>query len=83
MIQRNDDGGVALIRMENEPANVLTAEFSDALIAEFDRVRNDGGVEAVVLTGTGPAFSAGVELFRVVDGGAAYVESLLTSLGVL
>ncbi|WP_425155175.1 enoyl-CoA hydratase/isomerase family protein [Candidatus Palauibacter sp.] len=83
MIQRNDDGGVALIRMENEPANVLTTEFSDALNAEFDRVREDGSVEAVVLTGTGSAFSAGVELFRVVDDGAAYVESLLASLGVL
>ncbi|WP_420635889.1 enoyl-CoA hydratase/isomerase family protein [Candidatus Palauibacter sp.] len=83
MIQRNDDGGVALIRMEREPANVLTAEFSDALNAEFDRVRNDGGVEAIILTGTGSAFSAGVELFRVVNGGAAYVESLLASLGVL
>ncbi|WP_419935650.1 enoyl-CoA hydratase/isomerase family protein [Candidatus Palauibacter sp.] len=83
MIQRSDDGGVALIRMEHKPANVLTTEFSDALNAEFDRVREDGSVEAVVLTGTGSAFSAGVELFRVVDDGAAYVESLLASLGVL
>ena len=83
MIQRSDDGGVALIRMSNEPANVLTPEFSNALDAEFDRARADGEVEAVVLTGTGSAFSAGVELFRVVDEGAAYVESLLASLGVL
>ena len=83
MIRRSDDGGVALIRMAHEPANVLTAEFSDALHAEFRRARKDGGVRAVVLTGTGSAFSAGVELFRVVDEGGAYVESLLASLGAL
>ena len=83
MIRRSDDGGVALIRMAHEPANVLTAKFSDALHAEFARAREDGGVRAVVLTGTGSAFSAGVELFRVVDEGAAYVESLLASLGAL
>ena len=83
MIQRSDDGGVALIRMSNEPANVLTPEFSDALDAALGRARDAGDVEAIVLTGTGSAFSAGVELFRVVDEGAAYVESLLSSLGVL
>ena len=83
MLQRSDDGGVALIRMSNEPANVLTTDFSDALDAEFARAREDGEVEAVVLTGTGSAFSAGVELFRVVDEGATYVESLLASLGTL
>ncbi|WP_419162104.1 enoyl-CoA hydratase/isomerase family protein [Candidatus Palauibacter sp.] len=83
MIQRNDDGGVALIRMAHQPANVLTTEFSDALETEFERVREDASVRAAVLTGTGSAFSAGVELFRVVDGAPGYVEALLASLGTL
>lgn len=83
MIRRSDDGGVALIRMANEPANVLTAEFGEALHAEFGRAREDDSVAAVVLTGSGTAFSAGVELFRVADEGPAYVEALLASLGTL
>ena len=83
MIRRSDENGMAEIRMAHEPANVLTVEFSDALAAEFERTRTDDSVRAVVLTGTGSAFSAGVELFRVVDDGPPYVEALLDSLGAL
>ena len=83
MIQRNDRNGTAEIRMANEPANVLTVEFSDALADEIGHARGDDTVRAVVLTGTGSAFSAGVELFRVVDEGPGYVEALLKSLGTL
>ena len=70
MIQRSDESGTAEIRMAHEPANVLTVEFSDALATEFERTCADDSVRAVVLTGTGSAFSAGVELFRVVDEGS-------------
>lgn len=83
MIQRNDENGTAEIRMVHEPANVLTVEFADALAAAFERTGVDDSVRAVVLTGAGSAFSAGVELFRVVDEGPRYVEALLDSLGTL
>ncbi len=83
MIDRSDDAGVALIRMCSEPANVLTTEFADALSAELARARDDESVRAVVLTGTGSAFSAGVDLFRLVDEGATYVDALLSSLDEL
>ncbi|WP_428274220.1 enoyl-CoA hydratase/isomerase family protein [Candidatus Palauibacter sp.] len=83
MIERRDESGTAEIRMTHEPANVLTVEFSDALAAEFERTRADDSVRAVVLTGTESAFSAGVELFRVVDEGPPYVDALLESLGEL
>ena len=36
-----------------------------------------GAPGAVVLTGAGSAFSAGVDLFRVIEGGEAYVATLL------
>ena len=80
MIRRSDESGTAEIRMAHEPANVLTVEFAEALAAEFDRARGEDSVRAVVLTGTGSAFSAGVELFRVVDEGPSYVDALLESL---
>ena len=35
---------------------------------------------AVVLTGTGSAFSAGVDLFRILDGGADYVAQFIPAL---
>ena len=83
MIQRRDEIGTTEVRMAHEPANVLTVEFVDALAAELDRTRRDDSVRAVVLTGTGSAFSAGVELFRVVDEGPRYIDALLESLGAL
>jgi len=83
MIERSDDAGVALIRMCSAPANVLATEFADALSEELGRARDEDSVRAVVLTGTGSAFSAGVDLFRVLDGGASYVDALLASLNEL
>ena len=77
MIERSHRKGTAEIRMAHEPANVLTVEFSDALAEEIGATREDDSVRAVVLTGTGSAFSAGVDLFRVVDEGSRYVEALL------
>ena len=83
MIERRDESGTAEIRMAHEPANVLTVEFADALAAEFERAQAEEAVRAVVLTGAGSAFSAGVELFRVVDDGPRYIDALLESLGAL
>ncbi|MCG8470078.1 MAG: enoyl-CoA hydratase/isomerase family protein [Gemmatimonadetes bacterium] len=83
MIDRTDDDVVASIRMCHEPANVLATDFSDALWAALTEARDDDSVRAVVLTGTGSAFSAGVDLFRVVEEGADYVEQLLASLDTL
>ena len=83
MIKRSDVSGMAELRMSHEPANVLTVEFADRLAEEVALAQGDDAVRAVVLTGTGSAFSAGVELFRVVDEGPGYVEALLDSLGAL
>ncbi len=83
MIERSDGRGTAEIRMAHAPANVLTVEFADALAGEISRARGEDSVRAVVLTGTGSTFSAGVELFRVVDEGRRYVDRLLESLGEL
>ena len=54
-------------------------ELCDALTAQLDEcARSDAG--ALVLTGDGRMFSAGVDLVRIVNGGAAYVRAFLPSL---
>jgi enoyl-CoA hydratase/carnithine racemase len=45
----------------------------DAAVARADA----DTVGALVVTGRGSAFSAGVDLFRLVDEGAAYVDAFL------
>lgn len=81
MIDRTDEAGIAILQMDAPPANVLTTEFAEALSAALADLHADETVGGVVLTGTGSAFSAGVELFRVVDGGDPYVRGLLAAVG--
>jgi enoyl-CoA hydratase len=79
VIQREAfDGGVVL-RLARGKANAMDLELLLALdeaIVEAERRRD----RCVVLTGTGGIFSAGVELFRVVEGGRAYLERFLPAL---
>ncbi|MFD7159628.1 enoyl-CoA hydratase/isomerase family protein [Kribbella sp. NPDC059898] len=56
-------GQVAVITL-NRPAklNAVTAEMSDALVELAQRCNEDDDIRAVVLTGTGRAFSAGSDI---------------------
>ena len=65
--------------MTHGKANALDLELCEALTAQLDDcARSDAG--ALVLTGDGRMFSAGVDLIRVVNGGAAYVQTFLPSV---
>lgn len=80
MIHREDRGAVAILRMEHGKAQALDTELLTALdgaLRDLEEERPD----AVVLTGTGAIFSAGVDLFRILDGGADYLDSFLPALG--
>lgn len=83
MIHRDDRDGIALLRMEHGKANAVDSELFDALGAHLTALERDP-VDAVVLTGSGSIFSAGVNLFRVLEGGPAYLQDFLPTLsGVL
>lgn len=71
--------GVALLRMQHGRANALDVEFCEALTARFAELRADAA-EAIVLTGAGSIFSAGVDLKRISAGGADYVRAFLPAL---
>jgi len=80
MIHREDQEGVAVLRMEHGKVNAVDVELLDAIVERLDEAAADTAVRAVVLTGTGSSFSAGVNLFRVLEGGADYVAEALPKL---
>jgi enoyl-CoA hydratase len=76
VIETSTDGAVAVLTLRHGPVNALDLELltaiPDALAAAGDA--------PVVLTGAGRSFSAGVDLKRIVDGGAPYAERFLPAL---
>ncbi|SNY37214.1 enoyl-CoA hydratase/isomerase family protein [Paractinoplanes atraurantiacus] len=79
LIQVDDRDGVAVVRMTRGKVNALDLELLYALTATFTELDHNDAT-AAVLTGGGRAFSAGVDLWRVIEGGAAYVREFLPAL---
>ena len=77
MIDLEKHGAVTVVRLSHGGANVLDLELCRELSAALTDLESAG---AVVLTGNGRSFSAGVDLLRVVDGGADYVREFLPAL---
>jgi len=72
-IEERDD--VAVLRMEHGRVNAMDVELLDALteaVTATDR--------ALLITGAGSAFSAGVDLRQILDGGPAYAAAFLPAL---
>ena len=78
MIERNIDDGILTLRLAHKKASALDIELLDAILGELSRVEDD--VRAVVLTGTGSIFCAGVDLIRLTQDGAPYVQRFLPLL---
>jgi enoyl-CoA hydratase len=78
-IERDDRYGIAVVRLAHGPVNALDRELLIEIAATF-RELDTSEHRAIVFTGTGRAFSAGVDLHRVVDGGEAYVREYLPLL---
>ena len=77
MIAVEEQGDVAVVRFEHGKVNALDLELLRAI---SDTMRDLGNAGAIVLTGAGRAFSAGVDLRRIVDGGVPYAEEFLPAL---
>jgi enoyl-CoA hydratase len=72
MIEREThDDGIVTLRVAHGKAGAMDVELLEAFVAELDAAAE---ARAVVLTGTGSIFSAGVDLYRLTDGGADYVR---------
>jgi enoyl-CoA hydratase len=79
MIQSERRGEIALLRLAHGKASALDLELLNALEQAIERVA-ESDARALVLTGTGSIFSAGVDLFRVLRGKRAYLEEFLPAL---
>ena len=80
MIELSEREGVALLRLTHGKANTMSLDFCEALTARFAAVSS---ARAVVLTGTGAIFSAGVDLLRLVEGGPPYICKFLPALSTM
>ena len=83
LLERHDTGAVARLHL-NDPGklNALSDEMIAALQAEFDALKDDHTIRAVILSGEGKAFCAGHDLKQMQqgrqaeDGGKAYFKDL-------
>jgi enoyl-CoA hydratase len=78
MLITENRGDVAVLRIEHGRVGALDVPLLNTLaeaVSASDR--------ALVITGSGSAFSAGVDLRRILDGGRPYTEELLTALSRL
>lgn len=82
MIIREDLDSIAVLRLAHGKVSALDVDFCEALVREFQQVAASGA-PALIITGSGSAFSAGVDLFRVLDGGAEYLEQFLPAMGTV
>ncbi len=80
LVEREDRGEVTILRLNRGKANAFDIELAEALSDELRSIRNDADYRAVVLTGTGSIFSAGVDLFRLVDEDESYINHFLPAL---
>jgi enoyl-CoA hydratase len=79
MIERTDHDGITTLRLAHGKASALDIE----LVEGFARVIAEvaaSDTRAVILTGTGSIFSAGVDLFRLTEGGREYADRFVPAL---
>ena len=83
ILERHDTGAVAHLNMNNpERLNALSDEMLVALQAEFDALKTNRDIRAIILSGSGKAFCAGHDLKQMTtgrqaeDGGKSYFKDL-------
>jgi enoyl-CoA hydratase len=79
MIDVSEQGEVAVITLRYGKANALDIAFCDALTLRFQQLRKSSS-RAVVITGQGKIFCAGVDLPQMAAGGVSYIEKFLPAL---
>lgn len=79
MIERDDRDGIRLLRLAHGKVSAMDLELGEALVAEM-RDAAAAPISAVIVTGSGSSFSAGVDLYRIVKNGPEYGKRFLPVL---
>jgi enoyl-CoA hydratase/carnithine racemase len=77
MIERSLSDGILTLRLAHGKASAQDLELCNTLQHEFESAAESRDVRAVILTGTGSIFSAGVDLPRLVNAGGNYVQEFV------
>lgn len=75
LLEKNN--GIALVTLNRPDAlNALSIDMRSAIVKVFDELKEDDDVHAVVLTGAGRAFCAGLDLKELGSGGKDNLEAV-------
>jgi enoyl-CoA hydratase len=74
------EGMVTVVTLAHPPANAMDTASLNELADIFDRLANDVGVTAVVVTGDGRSFSAGLDLKAIQHCEPGHQEELIEAL---
>jgi len=83
MIHREVADGILTLRLAHGKASALDLELCQALQNEFEHAAASSDVRAIVVTGTGNIFSAGVDLPRLINSGKKYVQDFVEGLDAM
>lgn len=79
MIERSENNGIVTLRLAHGKASALDLELMEDLARAMAEIALSDA-RAVILTGTGSIFSAGVDLFRMLDAGEEYINRFVPAL---
>jgi len=79
MIERRDVDGIRVLKLAHGKVSALDIELGEAFVAEMTAAM-ETSVKAVIVTGSGSSFSAGVDLFRLIKEGSGYARRFIPVL---
>ena len=79
MIERKDTDGIRVLKLAHGKVSAMDIELGEALTREIADAAA-APIKAVIVTGSGSSFSAGVDLYRVVNDGPEYGRRFLPVL---
>ncbi|WP_025770585.1 enoyl-CoA hydratase/isomerase family protein [Thioalkalivibrio sp. HK1] len=77
MVRYDLQDGIALLRLDHGKANTIDPELCGQIAEALDRAYK---ARAVVLTGSGAFFSAGVDLFRIMNEAPDFIDDFLPAM---